>query len=184
MPLVSRYEIIGVVPCLADTTKIRVTAQLEPDISEVMPYLNAVLKRAVFNPQPPTLTVIKAGMCFSLFAHRIAAAKLRDLDHAREELEWWLALINDTWERRATLTPSYERGLQLSAIQIFKGLPATNCKACGESTCFAFAAKLLTEKASVLACTPLFTPEWREKRVALLELLEGAGYPIPPEFLG
>lgn len=183
MPLVSRYEIVSVVPCLADTVKIRVTAQLDTDIGEALPYVNAVLKRAVFNPEPRTLTVIRGGMCFSLHTRRIAGAKLRDLDHAREELEWWLALINDTWERRATITQSYERGQQLSAIRIFKGLPATNCKACGEATCLAFAAKLLTEKASVLACAPLFTPEWREKRVALLELLEGAGYQIPPEFL-
>ncbi len=183
MPLVSRWEIISVMPCLADTAKIRVTAQLDADISEVLPYVNAVLKRAVFNPQPPTLTTNRGGMCFSLHARRIAGAKLRDLDHAREELEWWMALINDTWERRASLTPSYERGQQLSAIQIFKGLPATNCKACGESTCLAFAAKLLSEKASVLSCTPLFTPEWRERRVAVLELLEGSGYQIPPEFL-
>jgi ArsR family metal-binding transcriptional regulator len=183
MPLVNRYEIVSVVPCLADSVRIRVTAQLDADIGEALPYVNAVLKRAVFNAEPRTLTVIRAGMCFSLHTRRIAGAKLRDLDHAREELEWWLALINDTWERRATITPSYERGQQLSAIQIFKGLPATNCKACGEATCLAFAAKLLGEKASVLSCTPLFTPEWREKRVALLELLEGAGYQIPPEFL-
>ena len=183
MPLVNRYEIVSVVPCLADTAKIRVTAQLDADIAEALPYVNAVLKRAVFNPQGKTLTVVRAGMCFSVHAQRIAGAKLRDLDHAREELEWWMALINDTWERRATITPSYERGLQLSAIQIYKGLPATNCKACGEATCLAFAAKLLAEKTSVLSCTLLFTPEWREKRVALLELLEGAGYQIPPEFL-
>jgi ArsR family metal-binding transcriptional regulator len=183
MPLLNRYEIVSVLPCLADTAKIRVIADLDADITEALPYVNAVLKRAVFNPEAGTLTVVRAGMCFSVRARRIAGAKLRDLDHAREELEWWLALINDTWERRATITPSFERGQPLSAIQIFKGLPATNCKVCGEATCLAFAAKLLAEKASVLCCAPLFTPEWRGKRVGLLELLEGAGYEVPPEFL-
>jgi ArsR family metal-binding transcriptional regulator len=183
MPLVSRYEIVSVMPCLADTAKIRVTAQLDGDIAEALPYINAVLRRAVFNAQGRTLTEVRGGMCFTLHARRIAGAKLRDLDHAREELERWMALINDTWERREAITPSFERGLQLGAIQIYKGLPATNCKACGEATCLAFAAKLLAEKTSVLSCAPLFTPSWREKRVALLELLEGAGYEIPPEFL-
>lgn len=37
--------------------------------------------------------------------------------------------------------------------------------------------------ASVLACRPLFTPEFRGKRVKLLELLEEAGYEVPAEFL-
>ena len=90
---------------------------------------------------------------------------------------------NDVWERRAEITPSYERGVQLNALMLYKGLPATNCKECGDPSCLAFAAKLLSGEASVLACKPLFTPKFREKRVALLELLEGAGYEIPPEFL-
>ena len=40
MPLVTRLEIISVVPCLADTMRIRVTAQLDADIGDVLPYLN------------------------------------------------------------------------------------------------------------------------------------------------
>ncbi len=36
----------------------------------------------------------------------------------------------------------------------------------------------------MLACKPLFTPAYRNKRGQLLELLEEAGYEVPPEFLG
>jgi ArsR family metal-binding transcriptional regulator len=183
MPLVSKYEITTVLPCVADTSKIRVIAKLDADIGEALPYLNATMKKVVFNPGGKTLTYKKEGMCFTFHENGITATKLRDLRHAHEELRAMLDQVNAVWERRAELTPSYERGLQLNALQIYKGLPATNCRECGELSCLAFAAKLLSGEVSVLACKPLFTPSFREKRVVLLELLEGAGYEIPAEFL-
>lgn len=183
MPLVSKYEITTVLPCIADTSKLRVIARLDTDIGEALPYLNATMKKVVFNPGGKTLTYKKEGMCFTFHENGITATKLRDLPHAHEELQAMLDRVNDVWERRAEITPSFERGAQLNALILYKGLPAANCKECGEPSCLAFAAKLLSGEASVLACKPLFTPKFREKRVALLELLEGAGYEIPPEFL-
>ncbi len=183
MPLVSKYEIMTVLPCIADTSKLRVIATLDADISEALPYLNATMKKVVFNPGGKTLTYKKEGMCFTFHENGITATKLRDLSHAHQELQAMVDQVNSVWERLAEITPSYERGLQLNALVIYKGLPATNCKACGEPSCLAFAAKLLSGEVSVLACRPLFTPDFKGKRVALLELLEGAGYEIPPEFL-
>jgi ArsR family metal-binding transcriptional regulator len=184
MALVCSYEIVKVLPCIADTSKIRVIAELDADIGEALPYLNAELKKVVFNPGGKTLTYKREGMCFTFHANGITATKLRDVEHAQAELQAMVDRVNDVWERRADITPSYERGIQLTALQIYRGLPATNCKACGEPSCLAFSAKLLSGEASVLACKPLFTPEFRGKRSKLLELLEEAGYEIPAEFLG
>lgn len=184
MPLVNSYDIVTVLPCIADTSLIRVIAKLDADIGEALPYLNATMKKVVFNPGGKTLTYKVDGMCFTFHQNGITATKLRDLEHAHQELRGMQARINDVWERRGEITPSFERGMQLTALQIYKGLPATNCKQCGEPSCLAFAAKLLAGSTSVLACQPLFTPEFRAKRGALLELLAGAGYEVPPEFLG
>lgn len=183
MPLVNRYEIVKVLPCIADTALIRVVATLDADIAEALPYLNATLKKVVFNPGGKTLTYKVEGMCFTFHQNGITATKLRDVEHAHQELQAMVDRVNDVWERRAEITPSFERGVQLTALQIYKGLPATNCKECGEPSCLAFAAKLLSGTITVLACKPLFTPEFREKRGKLLELLEEAGYEVPPEFL-
>ena len=183
MPLVNRYEIVKVLPCIADTAKIRVVALLDADIAEALPYLNAILKKVVFNPGGKTLTYKRDGMCFTFHQNGVTATKLRDVEHAHAELQAMVDQVNGVWERRAEIVPSYERGLQLNTLQIYKGLPATNCKACGEPSCLAFAAKLLSGGASVLACRPHFTPEFRDKRGKLLELLEEAGYEVPPEFL-
>jgi len=42
--------------------------------------------------------------------------------------------------------------MALTGIQIFKLLPKTNCKECGEPTCLAFAMKLATQKVALSAC--------------------------------
>ncbi|GAB4278699.1 MAG: (Fe-S)-binding protein [Deferrisomatales bacterium] len=184
MGLVEGYEIIRVLPCIADTAKIRVIAHLKSDAGEAIPYLNAILRRTVYNPGSNTLTFKKEGMCFTVKPDEITATKLDDLDHARRELDALVAQINRAWERRSEIEPSYERGMRLTALQLYRGLPATNCRQCWDASCLAFATKLLAGEASVLACRPLFTPEYRAKRVRLLELLEEAGYEVPPEFLG
>ncbi|GAB4274906.1 MAG: (Fe-S)-binding protein [Deferrisomatales bacterium] len=183
MPKIEGYEITTVLPCIADTAKIRVIARLKGEAGEVLPYLNAEEKRAVFNPGAQTVTFKREGMCFTVKNAEITATKLRDVEHARAELDALVARLNEVWDRRDQITPSYDRGLQLTALQIYKGLPGTSCRECGEPSCLAFAAKLLADEVSVLACRPLFTPEFRDKRVKLLELLEEAGYEVPPEFL-
>jgi len=184
MALVTRFELVQVLPCLADSTKIRLVAELNADIEMALPYLNAVIKAAVYNHAGKALAVKKHGMFFTFRKRSITGAKLRDVEHANQELRSWIEIINDIWERRQAITPSFERRMQLTALQIYRALPATNCKECGYNHCLAFAAKLLSDSVSVMACKPLFTMEWRAKRLELLELLEGAGYSVPAEFMG
>lgn len=48
---------------------------------------------------------------------------------------------------------------QLSAFQIYKLLPQTNCKRCGEATCMSFAMKLLNRTQELKNCTPMYEEE-------------------------
>ncbi len=43
----------------------------------------------------------------------------------------------------------------MSAVEIYKLLPKTNCGTCGTATCFGFAAKLATNQASLDQCTSM-----------------------------
>jgi len=52
--------------------------------------------------------------------------------------------------------------MPLTGIEIFKLLPKTNCKECGEPTCLAFAMKLAGGKAELSAC-PHVSDEAKEK---------------------
>jgi 4Fe-4S ferredoxin len=52
-------------------------------------------------------------------------------------------------------------------MAIYKLLPQTNCKQCGEPTCYTFALKLATSQKDLADCPPLTEPEFAEKRAAL-----------------
>jgi acetyl-CoA decarbonylase/synthase complex subunit gamma len=67
--------------------------------------------------------------------------------------------------------------MPLTGIEIFKLLPKTNCKECGEPTCLAFAMKLAAGKADLSAC-PTVSEEAKSK------LSEASAPPITPVTIG
>ena len=60
---------------------------------------------------------------------------------------------------------------KISAMDIYKLLPKTNCKKCGQPSCMAFATKLLEREATVDQCPVLNTPKFEENRKKIIELI-------------
>jgi acetyl-CoA decarbonylase/synthase complex subunit gamma len=69
------------------------------------------------------------------------------------------------------------------ALDIFKLLPGTNCRRCGELTCLAFAVHLSGEDVSIMKCAELFLPAYSEKRNEPLPVLKASGYDVPSVFV-
>jgi len=63
---------------------------------------------------------------------------------------------------------------ELSPIEIYKMLPGTNCKECGETNCMAFAAKLVNREATLEECKPLLEPDFADAYANLWALLKPA----------
>ncbi|UCH57240.1 MAG: acetyl-CoA decarbonylase/synthase complex subunit gamma [Candidatus Bathyarchaeota archaeon] len=63
---------------------------------------------------------------------------------------------------------------ELSPIEVYKMLPGTNCKECGETNCMAFAAKLVNREATLQECPPLLEPKFTEAYNRLWVLLKPA----------
>ena len=175
-------KITEIMPCLADPEKIRFIAYFEKDVSEVFPYLNSILKGAIYNHNGRTLTLKKEGRLISLHPNKIAAAKIINEKDAREVIEWLREKINYCYEHRDSIEPNLERRQRLTALDIFKLLPGTNCKRCGELTCLAFAVHLSGEEVSIMKCTELFSAKYYEKRTELLHVLKASGYDVPSVF--
>jgi ArsR family metal-binding transcriptional regulator len=180
--LVESIEITHVLPCLADPAKIRFHAETSADLREVLPYLNAVLPGTIYNHAALALTFAKEHRIICLHPRLITCAKADDLEDAQRVLGWLTELINETWARRAGITPSYERRERLTALAIYKLLPRTNCGRCGAPTCLAFAVELASEKRSIIQCAPLFDAPFAEKRRLLATMLADAGYEVPSVF--
>lgn len=154
--LFRRAAISVLAPCVADVNRIRIIAQVEGDIAPVMPYLNAVMDRASYNPRAAVLTFMDAYRMVALHSHRITVAKADEIVDAWRALEEIRTRVEAVWAGRNEIEPSYETRERPPALEIFKRLPRTNCKACGEPSCLAFAVRVWSGEVSVTDCHPVF----------------------------
>lgn len=180
----NEVKITRTMPCIAMPERIRFIAELDRDISEVMPYLNAVLEDAIYNGNAPSITLKRNGRLIGIQARQLAAGKVVDLKEANELIDWLKNLVNDCDSRKDSIRPNYERRKTLLPLDIYKLLPATNCGKCGEPACMPFAIKLISEEKSVMACADLFSGKYNEKRNSLIQLLRNCGYSVPEPFSG
>ncbi|MFP4056370.1 MAG: (Fe-S)-binding protein [Candidatus Brocadiia bacterium] len=162
-------------PCVADPTKIRIIAHLSGDLTEVFPYLNAEMRQASYNVHGPTFTFMDRYRMVSLYPRRVAVAKADEIVDAWRVLETLRVRANEAWARRGEIEPSYEMRERPPALEILKRLPRTNCGACGEPTCTAFAVKVWSGERAVSECTPVFDGEHGELSDALVEVCSGLG---------
>jgi len=63
---------------------------------------------------------------------------------------------------------------ELSPIDVYKLLPRTNCKECGEENCMAFATKVVNREVPIEKCPPLLTKEYEKAYKQLKEMLKPA----------
>jgi ArsR family metal-binding transcriptional regulator len=161
-------------PCDPGAERWSAKAALADDIGAALPYLNTAIKGAIYNHAARALTWRMGGHTIAVRPREIAISNLVDKDAAATEMQRVVELIKRTWEHRAEITPSIEMRQRLKPMQVYRLLPATNCKGCGQPTCFTFALKLTAGEAELEQCAPLFTDAYREKRDQLIALLEGA----------
>ena len=161
--------------CVADMTRIRFIAHLSGNLAEVFPYMNAVMQEASYNQAGPTFTFMDGYRMISVYPRRIAVAKADDIVDGWRTLEAIRRRANEVWRRRGEIEPSYEMREKPPALEIFKRLPRTNCKACGEQTCLAFAIQVYMGELPVGRCKPVFAGESGHLKDALVEVCAGLG---------
>jgi ArsR family metal-binding transcriptional regulator len=120
-----------------------VIAEVSDEIHQVFPYLNSTLKGCIYNHPANTLTIRKDQKLITLHVLHIILAKIEDEKEADEILKWLQDLINETYKKREQIEPNYSMAAELKALDIYKLLPGTSCKKCGELACLAFAVKLV-----------------------------------------
>lgn len=170
--LIEQYDLeVFTPPCEPGAERYAARARLTVDISEILPYLNATLRGAVYHPSANALTWKKGGHNVAFHAYEIATSNVEDRDCAEKELKGLIDLVNRTWERRAEITPDTTTRQRPMPMAIFKLLPQTNCKKCGEPTCYTFALKLATSQKKLADCPPLADPLHAEKLAALQAIM-------------
>jgi len=170
--LIERHDLeVFTPPCEPGAERYAARVRLTVDISEVLPYLNATLRGAVYLKEANALTWKKGGHNIAFQAYEIATSNVEDRDGAEKELKGLIDLVNRTWERRAEITPDTTTRQRPTPMAIYKLLPNINCKQCGDPTCYSFALKLIASQRKLADCLLLAEPQYADKLAALGEII-------------
>jgi ArsR family metal-binding transcriptional regulator len=171
--LVESYELeIELSTHSAEHIEYEAIAHLGADISPVLPYLNATLSRGIYVPNTPVLSWRYKGHNIGFWPNRIAVDNLESREQVEQMVKRLVNLVNQTWEKRDQLEPDFTTHQRLQPLELYQLLPRTNCKLCGQDTCFNFALQLVAAQARLESCTPLFDePTYQHQRARLEALL-------------
>jgi ArsR family metal-binding transcriptional regulator len=163
-------------PCVISDKNVRFEAELSRSIKEVMPYLNAIIKNASYNPETDTIFFTRGIRMITLTDKRLAVSRAIDQTDAFKIMDFIKNNVNEAYDNRDNITPVYEKKIRATALDIFSYLPKTNCKDCGEPNCLAFAVKLLLGEQILSACTPLMDDgKFKEHKKEMESLVEAMG---------
>jgi len=140
------------------------------DLEGIMPYVNAVARVVFYDSQEPVIIFKHDGYRVAMRSKELAAATVSSVEEGRKALESVVRFLNELWERREGITPLKKERKRPPAFQLYKHLPKTNCKDCGEPTCLAFATRLSLADKDLEECRHLTEGQ----AGALQEILENA----------
>ncbi len=124
--------------CNPNFQSVHCLAHLETDISGVLPYLNTALGGSTYTQDPPSVTFKVHGKLITVHAQKIAINALKDEEEADKILHWLTQEINDAWEKREQIEPSFQGISKPQVLEILRLLPRNNCRRCGQTTCMVF----------------------------------------------
>jgi ArsR family metal-binding transcriptional regulator len=157
--LIKSYELeVEISTHSAEHLEFEAFVRFDVDISPVLPYLNTMLSSGTYLPNTPALSWRYEGHNIGFWPNHIAIGDLASREEAVEFATRLTQLVNRTWEKRDEIEPDSTTRKRLQPLELYQQLPQTNCKACGEDTCFNFALKLVAGQAELEACTPLYDP--------------------------
>lgn len=158
-------------PCDPGAERFSARARLLVDISVVMPYLNATLRGTVYHFGARVLTWKKGGHNIAFHPYEIAVSNIFDRESAEHEMSGIIDLVNRTWERRTEITPDITFHQRPNPLALYRLLPRTDCRQCGELTCYLFALKLAAGQSRLDECPPLSSDFYAENLAELLRMV-------------
>jgi ArsR family metal-binding transcriptional regulator len=153
--------------CNPSFESVHCTAILNEDITEALPYLNAMLGGTEYFSDPPEVMFHHYGKIIKVGAREIAVNALEGEEEAERVLSWLKDQINEAWADRESITPQYECKRKPEILEILKLLPRTNCRKCGNPTCTVFAVHMAEGGFGPEHC-PALADANREKLTAYL----------------
>jgi ArsR family metal-binding transcriptional regulator len=161
------------IPCIADSSKLRVIAELVPPLDKSLKIVKSAFKGARYSDKLNVLLFQRGTKLFTIYSTgKLTITMVEDQAEALQLLEEIKSKINEALGRGITEGErELEQKLAISALEVYKYLPRIDCKRCNEQSCYAFAVKLLNGEVKLNKCEPLREEKYAVHREHLATLL-------------
>jgi len=166
------------IECMPTSTKFNAIIDLEIDISDLLPYLATEIRGCTYFHGTNELNYMERGHIIAIRPKQITVTALEDEAEAHQVCEELKRIINGVHERRDSITPTLRKQARVDPLTVYRELPQTNCGECGEITCMAFAARVVSREMVASHCGPLLLKEYQSNRERLWGLLKQAEYDV------
>jgi len=151
-----------------------VIGETDAALDSVLPLLNAILPNVVsYHPFSGVMTLRRRPGLITLYPDKVMITQVADVEEGLALLAAVRDLLNQTWTRRDEIEPKAQGRRVPRPLDVYELLPRTNCRACGEATCMAFAFSLLESRHQAEECPPLADLAFAAQRQVLSDLLAG-----------
>ena len=166
------------IECMPTSTKFNAIVDLEVDIGDLLPYLATVIRGCTYIHGMGELNYMDKGHIIAIKSGKITVTALADEAEARQVCEELRNTINQVDKQRESITPTLRKHARLDPLAVYRELPRTNCGECGEATCMAFAARVVSRELTANGCKILLEKEYTRQRDRLYQMLEEAEYDL------
>ncbi len=166
------------IECMPTSTKFNAIIDLDIDIGELLPYLATEIRGCTYVHGTGQLNYMDKGHIIAIRSRQITVTALQDEAEARQVCEDLRRIINSVHQRRESIAPTLHKQARLDPLSVYRELPQTNCGECGEATCMAFAARVVSRQLPVSGCGPLLLEDYEGSRERLWEMLKQAEYDL------
>jgi ArsR family metal-binding transcriptional regulator len=166
------------IECMPTSTKFNVVIDLEVDIGELLPYLATEIRGCTYIHTAAELNYMDKGHIIAIRPRQITITAVQDELEARQLCKGLKTLINEVNRRRTNIQPTLHKRARLDPLTVYRELPRTNCGECGETTCMAFAARVVSRELTADGCKILAEKQYVSQRERLWQMLEQAEYDV------
>ncbi|MHC1689191.1 MAG: (Fe-S)-binding protein [Methanothrix sp.] len=147
-------EIMQLLPCIADTTKFRIIARVSPPLGGALKLLEPLFPRARYSDKIGALIIQKNNIMITAYSTgNVTMTMIRSEQEAKDVLDDLRNTINNAIAKG--ITPVPREKVKVDHAEIFQYLPKTDCRICGEQSCYSFAIRLVGGETALDKCTPL-----------------------------
>src|SRR5665647_1927786 len=164
-------EVRQLLPCIADSSKFRVIANMAPPPGGILKILEPLFPKGNYSDRTGGLITQKGEIITTIYGTgKVSIRMIKNESEAREVLENLRNIINEAIAKG--VAPAPREKVRVELMEIYKYLPQTNCGKCSEQSCYSFAIKLMAGEVTLDKCKLLKEPEYAGNQEHLQVLTE------------